>query len=231
MKGTIMDHMVPIPICCLAIICDYFRGSGEQIEDLVTESIGTLDSRAMGLPSIRPPPSIVKEVAQNMYVIKVCSCPTCTRRSYVFNLIRERMEELSTNANPLEGAYYVHQITNEGLRAYFQRVLPKKLILLTLSPADLLELKIFRAYLEKKYFNGETAISPDCTFVAHPDGIIERKCKLRDEQCAICIDKMGDADHNILLPCGHFFHYECCQPWLLDREATCPLCKKLVIIG
>lgn len=31
------------------------------------------------------------------------------------------------------------------------------------------------------------------------------------------------------LPCGHFFHSFCIDPWLLGRSVLCPLCKKNVL--
>lgn len=43
--------------------------------------------------------------------------------------------------------------------------------------------------------------------------------------CAICIDDMEDEDLVRGLTCGHIFHSECIEPWLLKRRACCPLCK------
>lgn len=44
--------------------------------------------------------------------------------------------------------------------------------------------------------------------------------------CAICIEDMEDNDDVRGLSCGHIFHAECIEPWLLTRRACCPLCKK-----
>lgn len=43
--------------------------------------------------------------------------------------------------------------------------------------------------------------------------------------CAICIDDMTDDTLVRGLACGHIFHPECIDPWLLTRQARCPLCK------
>ncbi|GAX72940.1 hypothetical protein CEUSTIGMA_g395.t1 [Chlamydomonas eustigma] len=46
----------------------------------------------------------------------------------------------------------------------------------------------------------------------------------RSIQCALCL--VGYAPGNLLrgLPCGHSFHCECVDTWLL-RKGTCPLCR------
>lgn len=45
------------------------------------------------------------------------------------------------------------------------------------------------------------------------------------DTCAVCIDTLEDEDQVRLLACGHIFHAECIDPWLLTRQACCPLCK------
>lgn len=44
--------------------------------------------------------------------------------------------------------------------------------------------------------------------------------------CAICICTLDDNDEVRLLTCGHIFHSECIDPWLLRRQACCPMCKE-----
>jgi hypothetical protein len=44
--------------------------------------------------------------------------------------------------------------------------------------------------------------------------------------CSICIDDFETGEELVLLPrCKHAFHKECIQPWLLERQGCCPLCK------
>ncbi|ODV61673.1 RING-H2 finger protein ASCRUDRAFT_75652 [Ascoidea rubescens DSM 1968] len=44
--------------------------------------------------------------------------------------------------------------------------------------------------------------------------------------CAICIEQFDDNDTVRGLICGHVFHSECIDPWLITRKASCPTCKR-----
>ncbi|RKP38699.1 hypothetical protein BJ085DRAFT_5272, partial [Dimargaris cristalligena] len=46
-----------------------------------------------------------------------------------------------------------------------------------------------------------------------------------DETCPICIDGMKIQKDLRQLPCLHIFHTECIDEWLLQKSATCPMCK------
>jgi hypothetical protein len=43
--------------------------------------------------------------------------------------------------------------------------------------------------------------------------------------CAICLCIVEDGVHVRGLPCGHAFHVDCVDKWLLWRRPYCPLCK------
>ncbi|PVU96052.1 hypothetical protein BB561_001422 [Smittium simulii] len=43
--------------------------------------------------------------------------------------------------------------------------------------------------------------------------------------CAICLDDIDIGSRVRLLPCGHLYHVECIDAWLLKRSTTCPYCK------
>ncbi|RKP40419.1 hypothetical protein BJ085DRAFT_36967 [Dimargaris cristalligena] len=45
------------------------------------------------------------------------------------------------------------------------------------------------------------------------------------EACAICIDYITKGQKLRQLPCKHLYHVECIDQWLVDKSATCPLCK------
>ena len=50
--------------------------------------------------------------------------------------------------------------------------------------------------------------------------------KLSDEEsctCSICTESFVQGARLRRLPCGHAFHTDCVDPWLLERSATCPL--------
>ncbi|KAF2274129.1 uncharacterized protein EI97DRAFT_347548, partial [Westerdykella ornata] len=43
--------------------------------------------------------------------------------------------------------------------------------------------------------------------------------------CAICTDDFVKGQDLRVLPCGHKFHPECVDPWLLNVSGTCPMCR------
>lgn len=45
------------------------------------------------------------------------------------------------------------------------------------------------------------------------------------DACTICLDEFVAGDKLRCLPCNHVFHAECIAKWLIERSATCPLCK------
>lgn len=55
----------------------------------------------------------------------------------------------------------------------------------------------------------------------------------QEEDCALCIEHFGGDDEVRVLRCGHYFHKQCIDHWLLDaqqhKERTCPLCAGCAI--
>ncbi|CAL8137675.1 unnamed protein product [Orchesella dallaii] len=45
------------------------------------------------------------------------------------------------------------------------------------------------------------------------------------ESCVICWELYTAGDMLRTLPCRHEFHKECVDPWLLEHQPTCPLCR------
>ncbi|KAI9011495.1 hypothetical protein BC832DRAFT_550856 [Gaertneriomyces semiglobifer] len=46
------------------------------------------------------------------------------------------------------------------------------------------------------------------------------------ETCAICLGDFMDGEIIRTLPCAHYFHSECIDPWLMEQSTCCPLCKE-----
>lgn len=58
---------------------------------------------------------------------------------------------------------------------------------------------------------------------------IEMKRESRGkETCAICVDEFQEGDMTRVLPCEHYFHPDCIDPWLSSHSSLCPLCKRSV---
>jgi hypothetical protein len=51
------------------------------------------------------------------------------------------------------------------------------------------------------------------------------KSGLRSEplSCSVCTEDFVESEDVRILPCGHFYHQRCIDPWLLDFASTCPL--------
>ncbi|KAJ2807199.1 hypothetical protein H4R21_000572 [Coemansia helicoidea] len=49
--------------------------------------------------------------------------------------------------------------------------------------------------------------------------------RLHEENCAVCLDDFAAGDTVRQLPCQHYFHTACIDPWLLSNSAVCPLCN------
>jgi hypothetical protein len=43
--------------------------------------------------------------------------------------------------------------------------------------------------------------------------------------CSICTEEFKAGERIRLLPCNHRFHPGCIDPWLLNMNSTCPLCR------
>ncbi|XP_072289655.1 RING finger protein 215-like isoform X2 [Eucyclogobius newberryi] len=46
--------------------------------------------------------------------------------------------------------------------------------------------------------------------------------------CAVCLEHFNNHQCLRVLPCGHEYHRDCVDPWLLLRH-TCPLCKRCIL--
>lgn len=53
---------------------------------------------------------------------------------------------------------------------------------------------------------------------------VSSEMERKGELCAICQEKYRANEQGSRLPCGHLFHRECLEPWLLTHS-TCPVCR------
>ncbi|KAJ1693914.1 hypothetical protein LUZ63_010612 [Rhynchospora breviuscula] len=51
-------------------------------------------------------------------------------------------------------------------------------------------------------------------------------------ECCVCLSSIKCSDTTRRLPCGHSFHKNCVDRWLLGlRQKTCPLCRLPIGVG
>lgn len=61
------------------------------------------------------------------------------------------------------------------------------------------------------------------------------KCKERDIDCYICLEKINEKEYVRELSCKHKYHKKCIDKWLLKMSKvtetiSCPMCRKAVEI-
>jgi uncharacterized membrane protein YeaQ/YmgE (transglycosylase-associated protein family) len=60
-----------------------------------------------------------------------------------------------------------------------------------------------------------------CKAQPAPPGSVQAQ----DNFCAVCQETFAETMLHRVLPCGHAFHASCVDPWILNRSATCPMCR------
>lgn len=75
---------------------------------------------------------------------------------------------------------------------------------------------------------------PEPFHLAEKSELVARLLALRNadssagSQCAVCLEAYESGVLLRVLPCGHRFHVECIDSWLLRRSAACPYCSSRV---
>ena len=46
--------------------------------------------------------------------------------------------------------------------------------------------------------------------------------------CSICLEKLKKNENIVRLNCTHQYHKECIVRWLIEKQFTCPNCRKLI---
>ena len=44
--------------------------------------------------------------------------------------------------------------------------------------------------------------------------------------CSVCLSEFENGELVKTLRCGHMFHTECIDPWLINERALCPVCRQ-----
>ena len=58
----------------------------------------------------------------------------------------------------------------------------------------------------------------------HDRMIIQKKCKIKEENCSICLLSVFEKKV-AFLPCKHFFHHTCLTQSIDSKHYLCPLCR------
>jgi Ring finger domain len=69
-------------------------------------------------------------------------------------------------------------------------------------------------------------IKPRVLFKMYSCRANEYRGEMRFEECSICLERFSEESLLRPLECGHYFHLECIDPWLLNRSNRCPICKQ-----
>lgn len=77
----------------------------------------------------------------------------------------------------------------------------------------------------KTSFPSPTSTDAALAAIEDDEGLIHAHAP-PNETCPICLDEFGPEESLNELPCGHFYHMTCIQPWLQFRSPECPLCKE-----
>ncbi|MCL7046343.1 hypothetical protein MKW94_020835 [Papaver nudicaule] len=56
---------------------------------------------------------------------------------------------------------------------------------------------------------------------------VESEVNSEAAECSICLEKFGEGDRLICLPCSHRFHLACLDPWV-RRCGDCPYCRTTI---
>ena len=69
------------------------------------------------------------------------------------------------------------------------------------------------------------------TRYTYKESVFEKELiDLDDRCCPICILNFEENDKLVMLPCSHLFHARCATTWLSKHQASCPLCKRDIVV-
>lgn len=85
--------------------------------------------------------------------------------------------------------------------------------------------------LEERIGNVSTGVSPDVlaqklkkTRYSSLDAVVARYSQECDIKCSICQEEYEEGDELGKIECGHGYHAQCIQQWLVQKN-QCPICK------
>lgn len=57
---------------------------------------------------------------------------------------------------------------------------------------------------------------------------ISSRSEIESKSCPICMENFNEGENIRLLHCGHYFHFNCINNWLMNYGNTCPYCREPV---
>lgn len=84
---------------------------------------------------------------------------------------------------------------------------------------------IFHKLDEYESTQARPVVNPEELFAIKTCMVADLAFRRTFEKCSICLDEFSKEALVRPLPCEHYFHVECIDPWLLQRSNRCPICK------
>lgn len=76
-------------------------------------------------------------------------------------------------------------------------------------------------FLDLVTYTGSTKKAPHVMEIN--DILHDPDSEKEEARCPVCTEDLVENERVRILPCGHIYHQQCIDPWLLGKTTTCPL--------